>query len=48
MAGLEAGEGWVSRRSLIYSFAASFSDGFTPVLGYLNNSLSALMQMISR
>lgn len=35
------------RSSLIYSFASSFSDGFTSVLGHLNNYLSALIQMIN-
>lgn len=44
---LGAGKRQISRPSLIYSFA-SFSDVFIPVLGHLNNSLSALIQMINR
>lgn len=44
---LGAGKRQISRTSLIYSFA-SFSDVFIPVLDHLNNSLSALIQMINR
>ena len=44
----ELEKGQISRFSLICSFASSFSDGFIPVLTHLNNSLSALIQMINR
>lgn len=43
-----ARERQISRPRLIYSFASSFSDVFIPVLGHLNNSLSALIQMMNR
>lgn len=45
---LGAGKRQISRPGLIYSFASSFSDVFRPVLGHLNNSLSALIQTINR
>lgn len=45
---LGAGKRHISRPSLIYNFASSFSVVFIPVFGHLNNSLSALIQMINR